>query len=59
MREGHPLPTKLFVQSNPELEPLRYTIEKCLFGADDKVAAQCKKWGLNFQAVSDLNGRRV
>jgi hypothetical protein len=59
MREGYPLPKTPFLESNPALHDLRFTLEKCLFGADRRVAAQAKKWGMNFMAVSDLNGRNV
>lgn len=59
MRMGQPIPSTPFLQADKSLAPLRYTIEKCLFGANRNVIAQAKKWGMNFMAVSDLNGRTV
>jgi hypothetical protein len=56
---GQPIPSTPFLHGDKSLDALRYTIEKCLFGADRKVVAQAKKWGMNFTAVSDLNGRTV
>ena len=59
IRMGQPIPSTPFLHADKSLDALRYTIEKCLFGADRKVVAQAKKWGMNFTAVSDLNGRTV
>jgi len=59
MRMGQPIPSTPFLQADKNLASLRYTIEKCLFGADRMVIAQAKKWGMKFVAVSDLNGRTV
>ena len=59
IRRGFPIPNTPFLLQEPGLAALRYTIIKCLFGADKKIIAQAKKWGLNFMAVSDLNGCKV
>jgi hypothetical protein len=59
IRQGKPIPKDPFLGRGPRNEALRYTIVKCLFGADRKIVKQAKDWGLNFMAVSDLNGRKV
>jgi hypothetical protein len=59
IRAGQPIPSSPFLHSDKELTSLRYTIEKCLFGANRRVIEQAKEWEMNFMAVSDLNGRTV
>jgi hypothetical protein len=59
IRKGHPLPSAPFLHRGSELESLRFTIVRCLFGADKEVLFQAEIWGLSFMAVSGLNGREV
>ena len=57
--QGHRVPSSPFLLHNPNYEDLKHTIVKCLFGADKKLVDQAAKWGLEFMAVSDLNGNKV
>lgn len=59
IREGKPIPLTPFLSRGSQLDSLRYTIVKCLFGADKRVVSQAETWGLKFMAVSDLNGSTV
>jgi hypothetical protein len=59
IRETGQIPAGPFLTRDPQFHALRYTIVKCLFGADRRVVAQAKAWDLKFMAVSDLNGQTV
>jgi hypothetical protein len=59
IRETGQIPAGPFLTRDPQFHALRYTIVKCLFGADRKIVAQAKAWDLKFMAVSDLNGQTV
>lgn len=59
IRETGQMPAGPFLTRDPQFHALRYTIVKCLFGADRKIVAQAKAWDLKFMAVSDLNGQTV
>ena len=59
IRETGQIPAGPFLTRDPQFHSLRYTIVKCLFGADRKVVSQAKAWDLKFMAVSDLNGQTV
>lgn len=59
IREKQKVPTTPFLKSDISMQPLRITIEKCLFGSNRRVVEQASKWGMKFMAVSDLNGSTV
>jgi hypothetical protein len=59
IRETQKVPTAPFLKNDLSMQPLRITIEKCLFGANRRVVEQAVQWGMNFMAVSDLNGSTV
>lgn len=59
IRQTQKVPTTPFLKNDLSMQPLRITIEKCLFGANRRVVEQAAKWGMNFMAVSNLNGSTV
>ena len=57
IRDTGRTPPGPFLARDPRFQALKYTIVKCLFGADRRVVAQAKLWDMKFMSVSNLNGQ--